>query len=124
RTKDYRGVREYAVKAYAGMPLRSADGHVLGSFCVLDPEARTWSEDAIDALADLSAAVQAELHLRAALHEARNYKALMDVHQRIHALLLNRVPREAVLAELVASVDRQAAGLRAFIALPAIGPAG
>ena len=124
RTKDYGAVRAFPVGAYAGMPLRSAEGHVLGSFCVVDPVAREWTEEEIAALADLSAAVQAELRLRAALHEKGRYRALMDVHQRIHALMLDGVPRETVLAELLAGIEQQADGLRGSIVLAEDGPSG
>jgi len=124
RTKDYGAVRAFPVGAYAGMPLRSADGHVLGSFCVVDPVAREWAEDEITALADLAAAVQSELRLRAALHENRRHQALTEVHQRIHALMLEGAPRATVLAELVMGVQQQTDGLHARIVLPEAGTSG
>lgn len=124
RTKDYGAVRAFPVGAYAGVPLRSAEGHVLGSFCVVDPVAREWTEDEITALADLGAAVQSELRLRAAMHENRRHQALTEVHQRIHALMLDGAPRGTVLAELVAGVEQQTDGLHARVLLPEAGSSG
>jgi|GEM_PF-892802 len=121
RTKDYGAVRAFPVGAYAGMPLRSAQGHVLGSFCVVDPVAREWTDDELDALTDLAAAVQSELRLRAALHENRRHQALTDVHERIHALMLDGAARETVLAELVTAIEQQTDGLSGAIVLPQAG---
>jgi len=47
-------VAEYTAIAYAGFPLRSPDGHVLGSFCVVDTRPRRWTEDELATLADLA----------------------------------------------------------------------
>lgn len=35
-------VRDLGIVSYAGMPVFSGKGHVLGSFCVIDSKARTW----------------------------------------------------------------------------------
>jgi GAF domain-containing protein len=53
------------VAAYAGVPLISTDGAVLGTLSALDPQRRDWKEDEIAALTELAAgaALQAELHL-------------------------------------------------------------
>jgi len=51
------------VRCYAGVPLISANGHALGSFCVIGGEARTFSEPD---LADLRAfATRALAHIEA-----------------------------------------------------------
>ncbi len=64
---DNKAITEYGVHAYAGMPLRSADGQVLGSFCAFDTESREWSQDDLDALEDLARAAMTEIELRATL---------------------------------------------------------
>ncbi|MDP9151350.1 MAG: PAS domain S-box protein, partial [Myxococcota bacterium] len=124
RTKGYGAVRAFPVGAYAGMPLRSAEGHVLGSFCVVDPVARDWSKDEIIALADLATAVQSELRLRAAQHENRRQRALTEIRGRIYALMIEGAPRATVLAELTTGVEQQTDGLRARVVLPDAEPSG
>ena len=57
-------IRDFGLVAYAGMPLVTADGHALGSFCVFDSKPHAWTQDEIDLLADLSAAVVSEIELR------------------------------------------------------------
>ena len=62
---DNLAIRDLGVVAYAGVPVRSPDGHVLGSLCAIDAEPRPWSSDDLAALADLAAAVKTEIELRA-----------------------------------------------------------
>ncbi|SHN45087.1 ATP-binding protein [Cryptosporangium aurantiacum] len=54
------------VVAYAGIPLSSPEGHVLGTFCVMDTRPRTWTDLDLATLADLAAAAEAEIALRQA----------------------------------------------------------
>ena len=44
RVKDNLGTTEGGVRSYLGVPLRTSDGHVIGSFCVADSSAREWDE--------------------------------------------------------------------------------
>ena len=52
--------------AYAGFPLRSPDGYVLGVFCVIDGRAREWEPRELLLIEDLAAAAETEMELRAA----------------------------------------------------------
>jgi len=54
-------VGEPHLRSYAGHPLRSPDGHRVGTLCVMDPVQRTWSADELAALADLAAWAELEL---------------------------------------------------------------
>lgn len=54
------------VIAYAGYPLHTPDGQVLGSFCVVDHVPRQWTAGNLDTLADLAGAAEVELALRLA----------------------------------------------------------
>lgn len=38
---------EMSVEAYCGVPIRDQEGHVLGSFCVIDDQRRAWTADDI-----------------------------------------------------------------------------
>lgn len=57
-----------SVIAYAGVPLRTSDGKVLGAFCAIDSRPRTWTDEQITVLHDLAAAAMAEIELRATTH--------------------------------------------------------
>jgi hypothetical protein len=54
-------VRDLDAIAYAGIPLITEDGHVLGTLCAIDHRPRTWTTDQIDVLRDLAAAVVTEI---------------------------------------------------------------
>jgi diadenosine tetraphosphate (Ap4A) HIT family hydrolase len=54
------------VIAYAGFPLRSPDGYILGTFCVIDRRAREWEPRELLLIEDLAGAAETELELRAA----------------------------------------------------------
>jgi PAS domain S-box-containing protein len=58
------------VVAYAGFPVRSVDGYVLGAFCVIDERPRDWEPRELLLVEDLTAAVQAEVELRTRHREA------------------------------------------------------
>jgi PAS domain S-box-containing protein len=57
------------VVAYVGHPLRTPDGQVLGSFCVVDHTPRQWSAEDLATVADLAGAAEVELALRLANSE-------------------------------------------------------
>lgn len=43
-----------AVRSYLGVPLRTRDGHALGSFCVADTRPRQWSPEEQQVLEELA----------------------------------------------------------------------
>ncbi|WP_246852788.1 protein kinase [Naasia sp. SYSU D00948] len=57
---------DFGLQFYAGVPLRTSDGHSLGTLCVLDFEPRRITEDDVATLQDLAAIAMNELDLRAA----------------------------------------------------------
>ena len=64
RFTGHSAVRNFNLIAYAGVPLVSAEGHTLGTFCVIDGQPRAWTDDDISTLTDLAAAVMTEIELR------------------------------------------------------------
>ncbi len=67
RTLDNPLVRgELGLRFYAAVPLRTADGHNLGTLNVIDVEPREITDGELDTLADLAAVVMDELELRLA----------------------------------------------------------
>jgi signal transduction histidine kinase len=73
---------DFGLKFYAGVPLRTSDGHNLGTLCILDFEPRELSADATATLEDLAEMVVDELELRLAsrlaIAEAREREYLKD----------------------------------------------
>lgn len=55
---------EPKVRFYAGMPLRSPAGIVLGTLCLIDHKPRPFYEEQIDELRDFAALVEAEFYYR------------------------------------------------------------
>ena len=48
---------------YLGVPLRDPDGHVLGAFCAVTPEPRSWTQAELETLNELASLVLTELRL-------------------------------------------------------------
>jgi tRNA A-37 threonylcarbamoyl transferase component Bud32 len=64
----------FGLQFYAGVPLRTRDGHNLGTLCVLDFEPRLATDHELATLADLAAIVMSEMELR--LESRRSVPAL------------------------------------------------
>jgi len=60
---DNLAVQEFGVRAYAGVPLMSSDGHAVGTLCVADMVPREWTDEQIANLEDLAAATMREIRL-------------------------------------------------------------
>lgn len=70
RIKDLAAIDALGVGAWAGFPVVSPQGHVLGGFCVIDKDARTFTTEQSAALRTLARSVSSEIALRQALREA------------------------------------------------------
>jgi PAS domain S-box-containing protein len=70
-------VTELGMAAYAGVPLATRSGHILGSFCVASAAPRAWSAEEVETLRDLAAAVMTEIELRAELADRRHAEAAL-----------------------------------------------
>ena len=68
-------LQELGFGAYLGVPLRTAEGEVIGVLCTVDRHAREWSLDQIEITEGLAAAVMTELGLRSAVERAREAAA-------------------------------------------------
>ncbi|MGH8046625.1 MAG: diguanylate cyclase [Chthoniobacterales bacterium] len=53
-----------SIRFYAGMPVRSPDGHNIGALCVIDREPRTITDSQMEDLKDLAAMVEVEIKSR------------------------------------------------------------
>ncbi|MET7424386.1 GAF domain-containing protein [Dactylosporangium sp. NPDC005555] len=77
-------IRDLGVVAYAGAPLTSSDGQVLGALCVIDDQPRDWTSAELadlDALAtDCSAALHALTHAASTHRPAPLPNEHLDIH--------------------------------------------
>jgi PAS domain S-box-containing protein len=85
--RDNPAIEDLGVIAYLGIPLMTRDGEVLGSFCVIDHEPRTWSDQDIETMSDLAHSVATEIELRVTVahaeHAARAQTALAEVLRQL-----------------------------------------
>ena len=66
--RDNPAIRDLGVIAYAGAPLITPNGHVLGTLCAIDHEPRHWTAEQVEILSNLAGSVLSEIQLHAAHH--------------------------------------------------------
>jgi serine phosphatase RsbU (regulator of sigma subunit) len=71
RTADNPSIESMGVIAWAGFPVRSPDGLVLGTFCAVDTVARQWTPHDVQVLQTLAQAAGGEIALRQAADDAQ-----------------------------------------------------
>jgi signal transduction histidine kinase len=64
---EFPGLRQTAVRAYAGFPLITSDGHTLGALCAVDDAPRVWDEDHLQTLEEITRLAIDEIELRTTL---------------------------------------------------------
>lgn len=103
-------ITDLGVIAYAGAPLRDADGLVLGSLCVIDSKPRKWTQDEIDTLTAIAQQVMTEIALRSVVLRQTNAQAKLraaDEDRRLMARLDRhdlRTPLNALLLNVQAAL--------------------
>lgn len=71
RTAANPSIESMGVAAWAGFPIHSPDGLVLGTFCAVDTSARQWTPHDVEVLSTLAQAAAGEIALREAVDDAR-----------------------------------------------------
>jgi diguanylate cyclase (GGDEF)-like protein len=94
-------IADLDVIAYAGFPVLSPAGHVLGSLCAIDSSPRTWPASQLEGLADIAALVGGEL-------ERRDLVRRLAIDARTDALtgMSNRHAWDVQLPNAVRSAER------------------
>ncbi|MFF5638442.1 PP2C family protein-serine/threonine phosphatase [Streptomyces sp. NPDC012825] len=104
RTENHPSVGPMDIGAWAGYPLLDPEGHVLGSFCVIDDSPRAWSAADLATLEALARSVASEIHLRQSLSAARvAHQRSADLAHSLQAGLLPPRLREIPGVEAAAS---------------------
>ena len=99
-------VEQLGVVAYAGVPLRAADGEPIGTLCAIDFEPRRWSAEDLALLADLAAGVIAELQLLTATRIVARDQVRLRSLTELSAALAPAESAGDVLDEVSRSVRR------------------
>jgi two-component sensor histidine kinase len=96
-------VKDLGVIGYLGVPVRTPDGHVLGSFCVIDGEVRDWSAAEVQTVNNLAAVIEEHIALRADAAAAHQLASENDMRAReYHHRVKNTLAVSAALLSLTA----------------------
>jgi diguanylate cyclase (GGDEF)-like protein len=90
--QDNLAFTELGVIAYAGVPLRTAEGETLGALCAIDMQPVDWTPEQIAILEDLATAAMAEIELRSTVRALLATQEQLRTQSNYDALtgLLNR----------------------------------
>jgi signal transduction histidine kinase len=104
-------IRDLDVIAYAGFPLRTSAGEVLGTFCAIDSQPRVWTEGEIAFVREMAASAMTEIELRGAVRgledaraEAEGTAMTLRELQAISDAALANLGTDDLLRELLARV--------------------
>ena len=105
--KENLAVLELGVVAYAGVPLRTASGQVIGAFCAIDTQPVQWTPRDIEILSALAEMVMREVSLRQMAQQLdERYKSLQIAEDRRDSLVNMLVhDLRTPLSSLVAGLD-------------------
>src|SRR3954463_9535229 len=73
--RDNLAIRDLDVIAYAGVPLKTSDGAVLGTFCAIDHEPRTWSDADLAFVREMAQSTMTEIELRTVVRRLEDARA-------------------------------------------------
>lgn len=116
-------VEQLGVVAYAGVPLRAADGEPVGTLCAIDHEPHEWSQDDLATLADLAASAVAELRLLAATRQAARHQTRVRTLAALSSALGPALTARDVVDELMPVLDRMDASAACLFVLDESGQA-
>jgi signal transduction histidine kinase len=104
-------ITDLDVIAYAGFPLVTAAGEVLGTFCAIDHKPRIWTDEELGFVREMAASAMTEIELRTAVRELEDARAeaagtaiTLRELQRISDTALAHLEIDDLLRELLARV--------------------
>lgn len=95
---------ELGVVAYLGVPLKTSEGHILGTLCVADTRPHRWTEEQREVLEDLAAAVTTEIEIRTALREKEQEHVGREAAERARGVAEEEAEQRGTLAEISAAL--------------------
>ena len=87
-------------RAYAGIPLATEQGHVLGAFCAFDEHPRDWSRRDIDVLTTLATAARCEIQRRIAERAAHDTQLRLVAERTLAHSVQQQMPVGVIVAEV------------------------
>jgi GAF domain-containing protein len=111
RSADNPSIASMGVQSWAGYPLRSAGGAVLGTFCAVDRMTRTWGAEDLSVLEALAGAASSQFQLSTALAAAEGVarELAAELERRAEtttsAILLAQLAQELSAATTVQQVS-------------------
>ncbi len=102
-TRANPSIETQGVRAWAGFPLRSPNGQIVGTFCVVDTQVRSWTDAEIEILETLAFAASGEIALRDALHDAVTLAVELQLH--IENSAIATAEHDADLRSVFSSID-------------------
>jgi signal transduction histidine kinase len=72
---DNLAIRDLDVIAYAGFPLKTSDGAVLGTFCAIDSQPRKWKPEEVAFVREMAASAMTEIELRTTVRQLEDAHA-------------------------------------------------
>ncbi|HJQ09986.1 MAG TPA: PAS domain S-box protein [Gemmatimonadaceae bacterium] len=88
------------VRGYAGIPITTADGHVLGALCALDERPRDWAKRDVDVINALATAVGSEIQRRIAERAACDTKLRLHAERTLAHAVQQQMPVGVAVAEV------------------------
>ena len=88
------------IRGYAGIPLKTSSGQIVGTLCALDERPRDWTKRDIDVLTALSVAVMCEIQRRIAERAAHDTQLRLIAERTLAHSVQQQMPVGVVVAEI------------------------
>src|SRR5206468_4819762 len=88
------------IRAYAGIPLVTSAGQILGAFCAFDEAPRDWTSHDVDILTALASAVMSEVQRRIAERAAQDTQLRLIAERTMAHAVQQQMPVGVVVAEV------------------------
>ncbi len=76
--KDHPTAISWGIAAFLSIPMVSDSGHVIGSFCAIDPQVHDWTDADLSLMRELTSAVMTEIQLRNQLQDMTSERAMRE----------------------------------------------
>ena len=124
--RDSLAIPDLGAVAYVGIPLRTADGHILGAVCIIDRTPRQWQGAEIQLLDHLATCVMGRIELATTLRDAQRESAARERDAAEFAAILDTALDAVVRMDsrgLITGWNAQAAATFGWPVAEAIGRA-